>query len=107
MDMPKFKRVLIKLGTQVVTDDKGHFAETRIRSILRDISTFTDKEFLVVSSGAVRIGKNVLKISKHLTTSQKQACAAVGQAVLMNSYNKILSRLDYKAAQLLVTADDL
>lgn len=107
MEMPKFKRILIKLGTQVVTDENGIFAEKRIREILKDLKEFSDKEFLIVSSGAVGLGRNALGITKNISTSQKQACAAVGQTLLMNSYNKILSKLDRKAAQLLVTADDL
>ncbi len=107
MELPKFKRVLIKLGTQVVTDENGLFAETRIREILKGLHSFPHIEFLIVSSGAVGLGRNALGISKNISTSQKQACAAVGQTLLMNSYNKILSKLDQKAAQLLVSADDL
>jgi len=107
MEMPKFKRVLIKLGTQVVIDEKGMFAESRIKGILKNLLEFPDIDFLIVTSGAVGLGQNALAITKSISTTQKQACAAVGQTLLMNSYNKLLSKLDRKAAQLLVTADDL
>lgn len=106
MDISKSKRILIKLGTQIVIENQN-FALTRIKNILNNIAHFKEKEFIIVTSGAVALGKTALKISKTDSIEKKQACAATGQILLMESYNKILKKLGITSSQLLVTADDL
>lgn len=66
------------------------------------------REVVLVSSGAIAAG--VLKVcmaGRPKTVRQKQACAAVGQAKLMNAWEQPLARHGVKAAQILLTADDL
>ena len=90
MDLSKAKRILIKLGTQVVIDENGKFSDLRVKRILTDLHEFyPEKEFLVVTSGAVGLGRNIVQLSANSDVSEKQACAAIGQVLLMNSYNKI------------------
>jgi glutamate 5-kinase len=68
---------------------------------------------IIVTSGAVGLGRATLGLKGELTTSQKQACASVGQSQLMQSYQDLLQQLSSSAgnpvtaAQILLTAQDL
>ena len=91
-------------------DEQGNFARDRLEAILRDLDNHLDKDgrFLIVSSGAVGLGARQLGlVGRKLKLEEKQACASVGQTLLMNAYQGILDELGHTAAQVLVTADDL
>ena len=111
MKLPQWRRVVVKLGTQVVVDESGGFATDRITSLLDDLLSGA-KERILVTSGAVGLGRSILIKDRafsagSLTLAQKQACAAVGQFLLMNEYHRLLQPLNICAAQMLVTSDDL
>src|SRR4029077_19669796 len=59
-----------------------------------------------VSSGAVGLGRAVLKLDHKLSLEEKQACAAVGQGLLMAQYREVFKAHGWTPAQLLLTADD-
>ncbi len=97
----------MKFGTQVVTDDAGDFATTRMRGLINDLLAFPELEIVIVTSGAVGLGRYASQKSKAKTTIEKQAFAAIGQSRLMAAYNRIFAKKKRLAAQLLVTSDDL
>lgn len=103
------KRLVLKLGTQVVTDAaSGRVAQERLEDIVDHSARWVrdGKEVILVTSGAVGLGKTQLKLSGPLDLPGKQACAAVGQGLLMHAYQELFSRHGLTTAQLLLTAED-
>jgi len=102
------KRVVIKLGTQVVmNDDKGP-ALDRLRAIIGQCATLHSQncDVVLVTSGAVGLGLKELGLKRPLTLPEKQACAAVGQGLLMNIYRELFKEHSIVIGQLLLTASD-
>jgi glutamate 5-kinase len=105
----KAKRVLIKVGSAVLTSDQG----LDLRAITRlvdQMSSLHDRglELILVSSGAVAAGRRViskLHLDAHLP--EKQAAAAIGQSRLMHAYDEAFERFGKVTAQILLTKDDL
>ena len=59
------KKIVIKLGSSTVVDNKGKFKKKWVKSLIKDIKKFREKKDLViVSSGAIALGQNYLKIKK-------------------------------------------
>lgn len=103
------KRIVIKLGSSIVTNGKGldeQFLSRLIKQIAFIVEQGTD--VLIVSSGSVAAGLKRLGIKKrpHIL-SQLQAAAAVGQMDLAQIYQKIFLKNNLVAAQVLLTHDDL
>jgi len=104
------KRVVIKIGSRVLTDPDGALDAAVIDRICREISALRQKglEVVVVSSGAIAAGRSELGlIGKPRTIPHKQAAAAVGQTRLMNMYERSLAANNLKVAQVLLTSEDL
>ncbi len=101
-------RYVIKLGTRVLTQADGSLAEPRVREFLSTIHKYKseDTEFVLVTSGAVGLGRKALGLEKDLSLAAKQACAAVGQVTLMEIYKKIASECGLQIAQILLTHND-
>ncbi len=102
------KRIVIKLGTNVLRNDEGEVALSRIYSFIEDISKLvkSGKEVIVVTSGAVGLGKKKLELDSTEGDGVKQACAAVGQSRLMSYYENGFGVYDIPVAQILLTEDD-
>jgi glutamate 5-kinase len=104
------KRVVIKIGSRVLTDDEGGLDHAVIGRICGDIALLRErgKQVVVVSSGAIAAGRSELGLKvKPKTIPQKQAAAAIGQTRLMRAYEEALAPHGLKAAQLLLTSEDL
>jgi len=105
------KRIVVKLGTQVVTSQFG-LAEARLRALVKDVNILRgeDKEIILVSSGAVGLGKREIISGQALSLVEKQACAAVGQGLLMAEYHRLFADQSNgqpgRIAQILLTNDD-
>lgn len=103
------KRVVIKLGTRVATLENGRIAQSRLFSVIEVVTSLRDegREVLVVSSGAVGLGRDALGLD-HTPEDleERQACAAVGQSRLMNLYQRGFERLGLACGQLLLTQGD-
>ena len=85
------KRIVVKVGTSTLTYDNGNINLCRIEKLTRVISDIVNsgKEVALVSSGAIGVGVNKLKLKeKPVTIREKQAVAAVGQCYLMQIYCK-------------------
>ena len=103
------KRIVIKFGTNALTTESGDLALSRLYSFIEDIAALhaQGKEILVVTSGAVGLGKKRLGLtSAPDVLALKQACAAVGQISLMKFYEDGFKQLGLVAAQVLLTEDD-
>ncbi|EOY18013.1 Pyrroline-5-carboxylate synthetase isoform 5 [Theobroma cacao] len=113
------KRLVIKVGTAVVTRTDGRLALGRLGALCEQIKELNSQgyEVILVSSGAVGLGRQRLRYRRLVNSSfadlQKpqveldgKACAAVGQNSLMALYDTLFSELDVSSAQLLVTDSD-
>ena len=102
------KRIVIKLGTNVLRNEEGEVALSRIYSFIEDISKLvkSGKEVIVVTSGAVGLGKKKLNLETTEGDGVKQACAAIGQSRLMSFYENGFGVYDIPIAQILLTEDD-
>ncbi len=105
----KSKRIVIKIGSQLLAKN-GDIDEEFISDISSQIKELKDKgkEVLIVSSGAILAGTKKLKLKrKPETISEKQAVSAVGQAYLMQIYDRIFSKRELTVGQVLLTLEGL
>ena len=102
------KRIVIKLGTNVLRDDEGYVSLPRVYTFIEDIAHLVHdgKEVIVITSGAVGLGKKRLGLEDTQGTALKQACAAIGQSKLMSIYENGFDTYGLTAAQILLTEDD-
>ena len=103
------KRIVVKLGSNLFFNDAGHVALGRIFSFIEDIAAerLKGRQIIVVSSGAVALGANALKMkSSSALLAQKQAFAAIGQSRLMNLYEQGFAKYGLTAAQILLIEED-
>lgn len=105
----EIKRIVIKIGSGVISDQQG-LNESMIAQLSVEICQLREAgiEVILVSSGAVAAGRNVLGLSERpKTIPQKQAAAAVGQPRIMRAYKECFRNCDQVVAQVLLTRDDL
>jgi glutamate 5-kinase len=103
------RRLVVKLGSNLFFNDSGAIALGRIFAFIEDIAAarVAGRQIIVVSSGAVALGADALKIkSANASLAQKQALAAIGQSRLMNLYEQGLAKYGLTAAQILLTEED-
>ncbi len=107
----KSRRIVIKVGSAVLTSSDQGLDQNRIERLVSDISSVMGegREVILVSSGAIAAGlaKLGLKKTKSMPLSLKQAAAAAGQSGLMWAYEKTFSAHGKKVAQVLLTREDL
>jgi len=104
-----FKRIIIKIGTSVLTNAAGGVDEPVLERLVGEIALLKEGgiEVIMVTSGAVGFGREVMRSgnsSRH--TEQTKVLAAVGQVRLMNMYAGLFQALNIVCAQVLVTKDD-
>ncbi len=103
------KRIVVKLGTAVLMREEGGVALSRFYSFVEGIAALIQdgKEVLLVTSGAIGLGVKRLNLDKRpKELPLKQACAAVGQGLLMAMYADAFEKLGITTAQVLLTEDD-
>ena len=114
------KRVMIKVGSNVLTNDNGRLSVGRIGHIVEQIATLVSregKEVILVSSGAVAVGKRRLEFQKKLSSSilaadsfstpSSRAAASAGQAAFMAMYEQMFAQFDLMVGNVLLTHADL
>jgi len=104
-----YRRLVVKVGSSLLVDDAGHLNRKWLETLAQDISDLQrdGHEILIVSSGAIAIGSQVLGISKaRAKLEDLQAAAAAGQVQLVHAYQEMLGRHDIAAAQILLTPED-
>ncbi len=104
------RRIVIKLGTSTVTDAEGGVCRQRVEPIVDGISQLVEagRQVMLVSSGAVGLGRSLLGLhpARLKDMAVKQACAAAGQSLLMESYKRLFDARGRKIAQILLTEED-
>ena len=102
------KKIVIKLGSSTVVDSKGKFKKQWVTSLIKDIKKFRGKsDLVIVSSGAIALGQNYLKIKKkRIKLEMNQAIAAIGQIHLAGEFQKLFDKYKIKTGQILISPDD-
>ncbi|MBL4700307.1 MAG: glutamate 5-kinase [Phycisphaeraceae bacterium] len=106
----KARHIVVKLGTQLLTDDTGKLDQTYIQHMADQVAQLHSQGFWVtlVSSGAIGAGLAELKLSKRpKDVAQLQAVAAVGQRKLMTCFHDAFEKHSLEVGQLLLTRSDL
>jgi len=109
MQINKAKKIVIKLGSSTIVDNKGKFKRKWLSSLIQDIKKLrkNNQEIVIVSSGAIALGQGYLKIkNKKVKIEMSQAVASVGQIYLINEFQKLFEKNKIKIGQILITPDD-
>jgi glutamate 5-kinase len=105
-----FRRIVVKVGSSLLVDsDAGRAKEEWLASLAQDIAELHGgkRDILVVSSGAIALGRAVLKLPRGaLKLEDSQAAAAVGQISLARTWAEALGRHSISAGQILLTLTD-
>ncbi|MCM1056159.1 MAG: glutamate 5-kinase [Firmicutes bacterium] len=110
------KRIVVKIGSSSLTHkETGDMDYIRMEKLVRELSDIRNqgKEVVLVSSGAIAAGKNVVNLkdvrvdSAAESLAVKQACSAVGQARLMMTYQRLFAEYNQVAAQILMTKNTI
>ena len=113
MDTPRladFRRIVVKVGSSLLVDAQaGRLNEAWLAALAADLAALHGgkRDLLVVSSGAIALGRTVLKLpAGQLELEDSQAAAAVGQIALARTWSEALSRYGITAGQVLLTLGD-
>jgi len=109
MYINKFKKIVIKIGSSILVDEEGKPRKKWLQEFSKDIKGLINKkkQIVIVSSGAIAMGCEYLKIKKNgLKVDKSQAVASIGQIELMNFYKKTFDENKIKISQILLTLDD-
>ncbi|MCA9693631.1 MAG: glutamate 5-kinase [Nannocystaceae bacterium] len=104
------RRIVVKLGTAVVTHADAGIALGRIGAIVEELAVLhrEGRQVLLVTSGAIGMGQRALKLPERpRSLGLRQACAAVGQGQLMALYSQLFGQLGVTVAQVLLSQSDL
>lgn len=105
------KRIVIKIGSSSLQHkETGGLDYTKLDVLVRELCNLANqgKEVVLVSSGAIAVGKRAVHIGKEDNPiAVKQACAAIGQARLMMIYQKLFAEYNHVAAQVLMTKNTI
>ena len=108
--LDRFKRVVVKVGSSLLVDGaKGELRTGRLEALADDIAALHARgvDVIVVSSGAIAMGRTVLKLPQGpLKLEESQAAAAVGQIALAQAWADVLGKRGMTAGQILVTLWD-
>jgi len=114
--LKNLKRIVIKIGSSVISHHEPGKGLTQglnpdmVLHYAKKIKMIVGKDCqpIIVSSGAIMAGRARLGLDRHkLSIPEKQACASIGQSFLMYTYEKKLEKQGLKAAQILLSNDDL
>ena len=110
VDLASSKRLVVKIGSSILVDEaKGEVRRDWLEALSRDVARLHKKgcEIVLVSSGAIRLGRTYLKLANGpLKLEESQAAAATGQIQLAHAYQESLARHGITVAQVLLTLDD-
>jgi glutamate 5-kinase len=106
----KARRIVVKIGSALLVErSTGRLRSAWLESVADDVKTLAaeGREIILVSSGAIALGRHVLKLPKGvLALEQSQAAAAVGQISLSSAYQDVFKARGLTAAQVLLTLQD-
>ena len=102
MYIKKAKKIVLKIVSSNLVSNKGKLNENWLKSLVADIHRLKKKgkDFVIVSSGAIALGQNYLKVKeKRLKIEMSQALAAIGQIHLTNIYKEVFQRKKIRIGQ--------
>ncbi len=105
----KVKRVVVKIGSSLIANHAMKPRTSRLQSLVNQISVLRKKdvEVVLVSSGAIVLGMGALDMKMRPgDLSSLQACAAIGQTILMQTFSNLFKKDNQVCAQVLLTWDD-
>lgn len=103
------RRLVVKVGSSLIVEpDSRGPALSWMASLAEDIASLRSggRQVILVSSGAIALGRGRLGLERNARLDEKQAAAAVGQSLLMQAWDQALSPLGMTPAQVLLTRDD-
>lgn len=105
-----FRRIVVKVGSSLLVDSAaGRLRERWLASLAEDLAGLhrAGKDILIVSSGAIALGRSILKFGPGaLRLEESQAAAAIGQIALARTWSEALGAFEMTAGQILVTLQD-
>jgi glutamate 5-kinase len=104
------RRIVLKLGTNILRSDKGSVNAERMNAVGRAVADLrkSGREVVIVSSGAIGLGMGRLNLGRRPTRlTELQACAAIGQTILMQTWEKAFEAFGITVAQVLLTREDV
>ena len=104
------QKIVIKVGTRLLTHTNGKLNLKIIEKLVREVANVKnmDKDVVLVSSGAIGAGIGRLGLKKKpVSIQERQACAAIGQGLLIQFYEKLFSEYGHVVAQVLLTREDI
>jgi glutamate 5-kinase len=105
-----FRRIVVKVGSSLLVDGaRGALRQAWLETLGADLARHAARgaDILVVSSGAIALGRTILKLpAGPLELEQSQAAASVGQIALARAWSEVLGRHGIVAGQILVTLND-
>jgi len=106
-DFQNIKRIVVKIGSSLLVEG-GILRRNWLEKFASDIAQIKQKEIeiVLVSSGAIALGRTVFGDKNKLTLEEKQASAAIGQIELMGNYRDFFAKHKISVAQILLTASD-
>src|SRR5215207_6641773 len=105
----KYRRITVKIGSALLVDRSTGLKREWLASLADDVAALAadGTEILVVSSGAIALGRTILDLGKRaLKLEESQAAAAVGQIALAGAWSEELGRAGLKSGQILLTLGD-
>ncbi len=105
------QRIVIKIGSSSITHpETGALNLIKLEILVRELCDLKNqgKDIILVSSGAIAVGRQAVHFDhRPQKIAEKQACAAIGQAQLMMTYQKLFHEYGHLAAQILLTRDTI
>lgn len=108
--LPDARRLVVKIGSSSLTRPDGGFNLNRVDQVAGQLSRLVDqgKEVTLVSSGAIAAGRSSLGLSRRPSDlAEAQACAALGQGLLLAHWREAFTAHRRHVAQVLLTLDDV
>lgn len=102
------KRIVVKVGTSTITYPTGKMNLSRLESLVRELADLANqgREIVLVSSGAIAVGRDRMNRKKSASIPERQAMAAVGQGILMHVYETLFASYGQVAGQVLLTKEN-
>jgi glutamate 5-kinase len=107
--LKSYRRIVVKIGSALLVDRKAGLREDWLAAMVDDIAALAARgaDVLVVSSGAIALGRTILGLAgRTLKLEESQAAAAVGQIALAGAWSRELARSRLTSGQILVTLGD-
>jgi glutamate 5-kinase len=104
-----YKRIIIKIGSNVLTQSDGLTDVARMQHLVEQVAAFMKQgvEVVLVSSGAVAAGRSLVSVDEKINAvAARQLLASVGQVRLINIYAQLFGECDLLCSQVLVTRED-